>query len=309
MKEIHLLIITLFICMIACKPKDTTTTSENTTPAPDTTSNLSAADREIPSIKQMWETPRTLTTSESVYYDKTNNVLYVSCINGAPPDKKDGDGYIARVGLDGKIITDKWLTGLSGPKGMAMVGNTLYVTDIDRLVSFDVTTGKMLKDWKVKDAQFLNDVTASEDGTVYFSDSNTSSIYALKGGTTVEPFVLSDGTLGGVNGLFYSQNLLITAGIKTGDVFAMDLTSKNVKPVASGVGAGDGVERYKNGWLVSNWNGEVYYIASTGEVTEVIDSQEAKMNAADIEVIEEKNMLLVPTFFGNSVAAYELVSQ
>lgn len=299
----------LIITMIACKPKDTTTAAENTTPAPDTTSNLSAADREIPSIKQMWETPRTLTTSESVYYDKTNNVLYVSCINGAPPDKKDGDGYIARVGLDGKIITDKWLTGLSGPKGMAMVGNTLYVTDIDRLVSFDVTTGKMLKDWKVKDAQFLNDVTASEDGTVYFSDSNTSSIYALKGGTTVEPLVLSDGTLGGVNGLFYSQNLLITAGIKTGDVFAMDLNSKNVKPVASGVGAGDGVERYKNGWLVSNWNGEVYYIGSTGEVTEVIDSQEAKMNAADIEVIEEKNMLLVPTFFGNSVAAYELVSQ
>lgn len=304
MKLTYALTFFLLLLFIACKPKDTTTT-ENTTPAPDTTAT--AADREIPGIKQLWTTEKVLTTSEGVLYDKTNNVLYVSCINGVPGDKKDGDGFIARVGLDGKIITEKWITGLSAPRGMGIAGTTLYVTDNDRLVSYDIATGKMIKEWKVKGASYLNDVAVSADGTVYFSDSNSSSIYALRGGTTVETVIDADVTLGNVNGLYVNGNSLMLTGMKSGEVYSLDIATHHVQKVAEGIGAGDGVEKYKNGWLVSNWNGEVWYISSNGEVTEVLDSQEAKLNSADIEVIEEKNMLLVPTFYGNTVSAYELV--
>jgi hypothetical protein len=53
-----------------------------------------------------------------VYHDTSADVLYVSCINGVPADKKDEDGFIAKVGMDGKIINLKWATGLSAPKGM-----------------------------------------------------------------------------------------------------------------------------------------------------------------------------------------------
>jgi hypothetical protein len=254
----------------------------------------------------MWTTEKVLTTSECVLYDKTNNVLYVSCINGAP-NKKDGDGFIAQVGLDGKILKEKWITGLDTPRGMGIAGTTLYVTDIDRLVSFDIATGKMIKEWKVKGSSYLNDVAVANDGTVYFSDSNTSSIYALRGGTTVETVMDADVTLGYVNGLYVNGNSLMLTGMKSGEVYSLDIATHNVQKVAEGIGAGDGVEKYKNGWLVSNWNGEVWYISSNGETTEVLDSQEAKLNSADIEVIEEKNMLLVPTFFGNTVSAYELV--
>lgn len=304
MKSNYTLAFFLFLSFMSCKPKDTTATVENTTPAPDTTA--SAADREIPGIKQMWTTEKVLTTSECVLYDKTNNVLYVSCINGAP-NKKDGDGFIAQVGLDGKILKEKWITGLDTPRGMGIAGTTLYVTDIDRLVSFDIATGKMIKEWKVKGSSYLNDVAVANDGTVYFSDSNTSSIYALRGGTTVETVMDADVTLGYVNGLYVNGNSLMLTGMKSGEVYSLDIATHNVQKVAEGIGAGDGVEKYKNGWLVSNWNGEVWYISSNGETTEVLDSQEAKLNSADIEVIEEKNMLLVPTFFGNTVSAYELV--
>jgi hypothetical protein len=72
---------------------------------------------------------------------------------------------------------------------------------------------------------------------------------------------------------------------------------------------GDGIEKYKTGWLVSNWNGAVHYISAGGDVMEILNSEEAKLNSADIEVIEDKNMLLVPTFFGNTVSAYELAKQ
>jgi len=61
--------------------------------------------------------------------------------------------------------------------------------------------------------------------------------------------------------------------------------------------------------LVSDWNGAISYISAGGDVMEILNSTEAKLNTADIEVIEDKNMLLIPTFFGNTVSAYELAKQ
>ena len=52
--------------------------------------------------------------------------------------------------------------------------------------------------------------------------------------------------------------------------------------------------------------GLVYYIDDRGEVTEILDTQEAKLNAADIEVITDKDMLIIPTFFGNRLVAYTM---
>ena len=303
MKKIFILYVLLSI--ISCKPKDTPA-AETTVPKPDSTASGISPD--VPGLRHLWDTDKTLTTCESVLYDKTNNLLFVSCINGTPPDKKDGDGYIAKVGLDGKIITPKWATGLSGPKGMGIVGNTLYVTDIDRLVSIDMATGKIAKTWNVKGAKFLNDISTADDGTVYFTDSNISSIYALKN-DKVETIVDQDTSLGGTNGIFVDGGMLMLAGMNSGKVLRMDIKTHAVQQVADGIGAGDGLEKYKTGWLVSNWNGAISYIGADGDVMEVLNSEEAKLNTADIEVIEDKNLLLIPTFFGNMVSAYELVKQ
>jgi hypothetical protein len=51
----------------------------------------------------------------------------------------------------------------------------------------------------------------------------------------------------------------------------------------------------------------VYHVDETGETMLVLNTKEAKLNSADIKVIADKNLLLVPTFFGNSVTAYELL--
>src|SRR6187431_1344942 len=104
----------LALVLISCKPAPTVTEETNTTPA----DTLAGGVFNIPGLERAWETDATLTTAESVLYDKANDVLYVSCINGVPPDKKDGDGFISRVALDGKIKDLKWVTGLNGPKGM-----------------------------------------------------------------------------------------------------------------------------------------------------------------------------------------------
>ena len=301
----NIFIFYILLSFIACKPKDTPA-ADVTESKPDTVVN--GISPEVPGLRLLWNTDKTLTTAESVLFDKANNLLYVSCINGVPPNKKDSDGFIAKVGLDGKIITLKWATGMSAPKGMGMVGNQLYVTDIDRLVAIDMATGKISKTWNVKGATFLNDVATADDGTVYFSDSNTNSVYKLSNGE-LTTMVDRDTTLGCSNGIYVDGPSLMVACMQSGKVLRMDIQSHEVQQVAEGIGAGDGIEKYKSGWLVSNWNGAISYIGSDGDVMEILNSEEAKLNVADIEVIEEKNLLLIPTFFGNTVSAYELMKQ
>jgi outer membrane protein assembly factor BamB len=294
---IFLYLLTLFACKPSAPPREETKATMADTSVTEIVN--------VPGLNRIWDTEKTLTTSESVLYDKENEVLYVSCINGTPPDKKDNDGFISRVTLDGKIKDLKWVTGLSGPKGMGLSGNTLYVTDIDRLVSMDVTTGKINKTWKVDGASFLNDVFVTEAGKVYFTDSNTSTIYALADDKINT--IHQDASLGGTNGILIEGNTAYLAGYMSGQVSRMDLTSKVIEQVAADIPGGDGLERFEDALLVSNWNGQVYHISSNGDVTLLLDSQDAKLNAADIKVIEEKNLLLVPTFFGNTVTAYELI--
>lgn len=301
----NIFVLCVLCCCIACKPKDTATT-EPVEAKPDTIVNSIPPD--VPGLRHLWDTDKTLTTAESVLYDKNENLLYVACINGGAPNAKDGDGFISKIGLDGKIITLKWATGLNAPRGMGIVGKSLYVTDSDRLAAIDLATGKISKTWNVKGSSYLNDLAVAEDGTVYFTDTDNSSIYMLKDGK-LSTMVNKDTTLGGTNGIFVEGPSLLLACMNAGKVLRMDIKSHNVQQVAEGIGAGDGIAKYKAGWLVSDWNGAIHYISSDGNVMEILNSVEAKLNTADIAVIEEKNMLLIPTFFGNTVSAYELAKQ
>ncbi|MBI4715890.1 MAG: hypothetical protein HY760_08145, partial [Nitrospirae bacterium] len=61
---------------------------------------------------------------------------------------------------------------LHAPKGLAVVGDVLYVTDIDAVRGFDKETGNVLHtiDLKKKGALFLNDLTVDDQGVLYVSD-------------------------------------------------------------------------------------------------------------------------------------------
>ncbi|MEO2064920.1 MAG: ATP/GTP-binding protein, partial [Desulfurobacteriaceae bacterium] len=103
------------------------------------------------SINQGFKTPE----SAQCYEGK----VYVSNVGNLPPDAKDGDGYIALVSKDGKILNDKFITGLNAPKGITFCSGKLFVTDIDRVVVADPERGRILKEVPIKGAKFLNDAT------------------------------------------------------------------------------------------------------------------------------------------------------
>ena len=112
---------------------------------------------------------------ESVLYDAAADQYLVSNVNGMPNDADD-NGFISRVTPDGKVAVLKWIDGaedsveLHAPKGMAIVGEVLYVADLDRIRKFSTRNGAALGVIAVPGASSLNDVSAAPDGTLYFTD-------------------------------------------------------------------------------------------------------------------------------------------
>jgi hypothetical protein len=50
-------------------------------------------------------------------------------------------------------------------------------------------------------------------------------------------------------------------------------------------------------------------VTDEGEVTELLDLQPAGLNTADFEYIRDRRQLIIPTFLGNRVVAYELEAE
>jgi len=250
-----------------------------------------------------WKTDTLLRVPESVLFDAEHKILYVANIDGKP-DGKDGAGFISKVSLDGKIEKLKWVEGLDAPKGMGIFKGKLYVSDITNVAIIDIASGKILKKIEVENAKFLNDITVDKKGTVYISDSGAGKIYALNG-DKIELY-FENPELKGPNGLLAEANDLYILDFSNGNNFKLSADKKFTKFGVSSQGA-DGVVTFGNdGYLVSNWNGEVYHMNAKGEVTKILDTKDQKISAADIEYDAKSKLLFVPTFFSNSVMAYEV---
>lgn len=248
-----------------------------------------------------WTTDASLRVPESVLLDSKNNVLYVSSIDGTP-ENKDGNGFISQVTLDGKVKNLKWATGLDAPKGMGLFNNNLYVSDISRLVTIDVATGKVTNSLEIEGAKFLNDITIDKTGNVYISDSNTGKIHIVKGGKAEVYFEGPE--IKGVNGLLVSGNELYVVDFSSGVNYKLSQDKKLTKFSATAEGADGVVPVGKDEYIVSSWHGEIAYVNSKGEAKKLLDTRAQKLSSADIEYDPKTKTLFVPTFNANTVMAY-----
>jgi sugar lactone lactonase YvrE len=190
-------------------------------------------------------------TPESVLFDKTNNRLVVTNMNGGPGDV-DGNGYLSLLTPGGKLITEDWSTGMDAPKGMAIVGDRLYVADITKVRVVELATGKLASTLDIKGAVFLNDVTADGEGSVFVTDMLANAIYRIRG-LDVELW-LKDDALATPNGITADGDRLIVGswgkGMRAdftteqpGGLIAVDRKSKAIAvlPGAETLGNIDGV--------------------------------------------------------------------
>ncbi len=251
-------------------------------------------------LTKLWSTDSTLKVPESVLYDEKNNVLYVANIDGQPAEK-DGKGSIGKVSPEGQVISVDWVSGLNAPKGMALHRNTLWVADVDEMVAINVDSGTVSQRVPIEGSKFLNDVTVDQAGNVYVSDSRSGKVHVIRNG---QPSVYWE-NLKGPNGLlFHKNNLMI---LDAGTLNELN-KSKGYKKIAEGMESStDGIEHVnKNEFIVSCWSGVVYYVYPNGKTEILLDTRNEKINSADIGYDAKKKIVYVPTFWKNTIVAYQL---
>lgn len=261
---------------------------------------MAAGQAQSHELVKKWESEAKLKVPESVYYDEKRQVLYVSNIDGEPWGD-DKQGSIGKVSLDGKIIDAEWVKGLSAPKGLAVHDDRLYIGDMNEVVVVDLDKGAITKRITVPGAERLNDVAADEKGTIYVSDSKTKKVFAIRDG---KPSVYID-DLKGPNGLLYHRGALYV--LDGGKAHRVSADGKLTAVSGSMEGGLDGIEPVSaNEFLVSVWQGTVYHVGADGAPELLLDTSAQKTNAADIGYDRKNRIVYVPTFFKNTVAAYQL---
>jgi sugar lactone lactonase YvrE len=250
-------------------------------------------------LTQVWSTSDGLKTPESALYDVQSDLIYVTNIDG-DASTKDGNGFISILNVDGKINKLKWVTGLNAPKGQAIYKDNLFVADIDELVIIGIKEAKINHRVKVENAKFLNDVTVAEDGTIFITDMRDNKIYAYSNGKI--NLWKEDKLIDNPNGLWAEKGKLY---IGTNQLLEADIKTKEVKVLVDKCGGIDGLEKTEKGeFIYSNWEGRIF-VTKDKKSIKVLDTV-GKKNTADIDYVPGKSLVLVPTFQGNSVDAYQL---
>lgn len=139
----------------------------------------------------------------------TEEFIYVSNVNGSP-DVKDGNGYISKLYKNGKACENEFISHLNAPKGMCLVGNTLFVTDLDVVYGFNILTKKQeyFFDFKPFNTSFLNDICFDGNSNLFVSSTDQHEVYTIniKSGK-MHALGLKD-SLNGTNGLCCHDSIL-----------------------------------------------------------------------------------------------------
>lgn len=252
-------------------------------------------------LVKKWETDSIFKVPESVLFNKAANILYITNIDGKDPWGADGMGSVGKMDADGKNIIVDWVTGLQAPKGMGLYKGKLYVADLKEIVVINVASGVIEKRIPVAEAVGLNDISIDRKGTIYVSDSKAKRVYQVK----AEKATLLIDSLKGPNGvLAYKKALYV---LDAGGLYKIN-ADKTLSLITSGMEGGtDGVEVInKKDFIVSTWAGVVYYVKPDGSKQTLTDGRPIKMNSADIGIDAKNKIIFVPTFWRNSVAAYEV---
>ncbi len=243
-------------------------------------------------------------TPESALHDPAADVYLVANINGAPT-VKDDNGFISRVDVDGTVAELRWIDGATGefelnaPKGMAIHGDTLFVTDIDVVRAFHRVSGEALAVRPIPGAEFMNDLAVGPDGTLYATDTSGNTVYRFD--ENGDPVVhVSGGPLNNPNGVAALEDDIILVYWGGGGAM-VDGTSLEVMELPAPEGEGlDGVVPLPDGsYLVSSWDlRAVLRVGLDGTVTEILGDVDSP---ADIGYDARRDRVLVPLFEGQLV--------
>jgi hypothetical protein len=237
---------------------------------------------------------------ESVVQAK-NGKIYVSEINGFG---KAGDGQITAVENG---VARVFATGLDDPKGLAIIGEYLYVADNPKVLKINLNHPEQVQVFADASAfpatpLFLNDLEADIAGNLYVSDSGDlkgagGAIYKIdsKGNVTLLINHQQDARILAPNGLLMDDagDVLMEVDFASGVLYSYNMKTKVLADIAEGFGGGDGLVHHSSGKMfVSDWkNGKVFSINLAGDVAEI---KAGYQSAADIALTKNEKYIMVP---------------
>jgi DNA-binding beta-propeller fold protein YncE len=251
------------------------------------------------SLQKQWTIKGPLAVPETVVYDPKNDVCYVSNYFN------DGNEYISKISTEGKVLVREWIKDLQMPTGMCVWNYNLYAIDRSGLNVIDTREGKIVKKIPLKGTQMPNDVAVDAEGNLYITDTPSNMLF-IYSNDSLETLLTGD-VLNGPNGLFIDGGqLLIGMNEK---VLVMNLKDKKVTTLVelergSNV---DGIQQDgKGNYLISDYNGKLYCITRKGEKSLLMNTSTPGQWIADFSFIPEKKLLVIPTFYENSVIGYSM---
>jgi len=259
-----------------------------------------------------------LSTPESVEYYAAEDVYLVSNINGSP-FAADDNGFISKLKPDGSVIELKWIDGagknvsLNAPKGLAIVGNYLFVADINQVHVFELPEGKQKKSISIEGSTFLNGITPGPDSSVYVTDSGFNEGFKPSGIDAVYRVwangkyatIIKNKNLGHPNGVWYDKDILVINTFGSGKIIRIESNGKLTEMPTPPKGGLDGLVKLQDGRLItSSWGGSaIYALNKDGTFTVLADHLDTP---ADIGVDTKRNRLLIPLFKQNKVVIVAL---
>lgn len=260
-----------------------------------------------------------LQSPHSFLADPSSTSYFISNVNGEP-EARDNNGFITKLDSEGKIVALKFIAGgdgtveLHAPKGMALMGQTLYVVDLDQLRGFDKNTGKPLVTVSVagqgKTAQgriTLTDVATNGQGLLYLSDQAGDTIYRVDAAHrhSVSVFV-HDERLAGPSG--------VAVHPKSGHIIVVSWNKGKILDITP---EGALTELVSNGFFTSRFDhlsgvdfdrwGNMYVSDQTrGKIWRMTPDKRFQVIAeylptpADISIDQGNNLILVPYQFAHA---------
>ena len=260
-------------------------------------------------------------TPESVLHDPEADVYLVANINGEAWEA-DGNGFISRLGPDGQVLELKWVEGgrrgvvLDAPKGMAIVADTLFVTDIRCIRKFHRVTGVPFRHLCWDATTSLNDLTADGRGDLFVSQSGTEAgpgaLFRLRNTADIplamslaDGSVLEGTSLGGPNGVLADGGGLLVVTMGSGEVFRLTRAGERLDLQEPSGRSFDGIVSIgPPGYLVSSFfESAVLWMRPDGSLHPFLEEVESP---ADIGWDATRERVLVPLFHADEVVLQSL---
>lgn len=252
-----------------------------------------------------------LESPHSFLADPATRSYFISNINGEA-DARDNNGFITKLSDDGRITAFKFIEGgrenvtLHAPKGMVVVDDILYVTDLDTLRAFDKNTGSPLATLVLPRpaagaAQSLTDVASDGHGHLYLSDQGGNAIYRVDLAPTLTlSLYLSGAHLAGPSGVAVhpKSGHLVVVSYDSGKIF--DITQEGTLTELASNGFFTGRFQNLSGVDFDRWGSMYVSDGTKGKIWRMLPNGKFQVIAeylpgpSDVGIDRVNHLILVP---------------